>query len=80
MRLVGSVILPSSKIPLKYYLFFVMAGGNEAQRSDRMKLPKDSDDEVKRHVFRRSKQSLRCVHACHVLNLWLRRDGLSLNF
>jgi hypothetical protein len=32
-----------------------MAGGNEAQRSDRMELPKDSDDEDKHHVFRQVK-------------------------
>jgi hypothetical protein len=29
-----------------------MAGGNEAQRSDRMELPKHLDDECERHVFR----------------------------
>ncbi|MDR2706711.1 MAG: hypothetical protein LBC02_13100 [Planctomycetaceae bacterium] len=29
-----------------------MAGGNEAQRSERMELPKDSDDEGERHVVR----------------------------
>jgi hypothetical protein len=29
-----------------------MAGGNKAQRSDRMELPTDSDDEGKHHIFR----------------------------
>ncbi|MDR2705865.1 MAG: hypothetical protein LBC02_08830 [Planctomycetaceae bacterium] len=35
-----------------------MAGGNEAKRSDRMKLPKDS---VNAMFFDRSKRSLRCA-------------------
>ncbi|MDR2706700.1 MAG: hypothetical protein LBC02_13045 [Planctomycetaceae bacterium] len=38
-----------------------MAGGNEAQRSDRMELPKHWDDEGERRVFGRSKRSLRCA-------------------
>jgi hypothetical protein len=29
-----------------------MTGGNEAQRSDRMELSKDLDDDGERHVFR----------------------------
>ncbi|MDR2704625.1 MAG: hypothetical protein LBC02_02495 [Planctomycetaceae bacterium] len=42
-----------------------MAGGNEAQRSDRIELPKDSDDEC--HVFRQVEAvtALRFVPACH---------------
>ncbi|MDR2704966.1 MAG: hypothetical protein LBC02_04225 [Planctomycetaceae bacterium] len=43
-----------------------MAGGNEAQRSDRMELPKHSDDEGERRVFRQVKRSLRFIPACHV--------------
>jgi hypothetical protein len=44
-----------------------MAGGNEAQRSDRMELPKDSDDESERHVVRlvEAVTALRFVPACH---------------
>jgi hypothetical protein len=44
-----------------------MAGGNEVQRSNRMKLPKDLDDEGERYVFRQVKTvtSLRFVHASH---------------
>ncbi|MDR2704399.1 MAG: hypothetical protein LBC02_01345 [Planctomycetaceae bacterium] len=37
-----------------------MAGGNEAQRSDRMELPTDSEDEGEL-FFGRSKRSLRCT-------------------
>jgi hypothetical protein len=46
-----------------------MAGGNEAQGSDRMELPKDSDDEGERHVFRQVEAvtSLRFVPACYVI-------------
>ncbi|MDR2704957.1 MAG: hypothetical protein LBC02_04180 [Planctomycetaceae bacterium] len=44
-----------------------MAGGNVAQRSDRMELPKDSEDEGERHVVRQDKAdtALRFVPACH---------------
>jgi hypothetical protein len=45
----------------------VMAGGNEAQRSDRFELPKDSDDEGECPVFRQVEAvtALRFVPACH---------------
>jgi hypothetical protein len=49
-----------------------MAGGNEAQRSDRIELPKDLDiqirDESERLVFRQlsAVTALRFVPACHV--------------
>jgi hypothetical protein len=43
---------------VKNIYFFVMAGGNEAQRSDRMELPKDSNEEGECGW---SKRSLRCV-------------------
>jgi hypothetical protein len=48
-----------------------MAGGNEAKRSDRMELPKDSDDEDERHVFRKVEAvpALRFVPACLLLRL-----------
>ncbi|MDR2704394.1 MAG: hypothetical protein LBC02_01320 [Planctomycetaceae bacterium] len=44
-----------------------MAGVNETQRSDRMELPKDSDDEGKHHVFRQvnAVTALRFVPPCH---------------
>jgi hypothetical protein len=44
-----------------------MAGGKEAQRSDRMELPKDSDDEGERLVFWQVEAVtvLRFVPACH---------------
>ncbi|MDR2705335.1 MAG: hypothetical protein LBC02_06120 [Planctomycetaceae bacterium] len=44
-----------------------MAGGNEAQRSDRVELPKDSEDEGERHVVRRVEAVtvLRFVPACY---------------
>jgi hypothetical protein len=48
---------------VKSFHFFVMAGGNEAQRSDRMELPKHSD--MNAMFFGRSKRSLRFVPACH---------------
>jgi hypothetical protein len=38
-------------VVVKNIHFFVMAGGNEAQRSDRMELPTHSDDEGERSVF-----------------------------
>ncbi|MDR2704769.1 MAG: hypothetical protein LBC02_03220 [Planctomycetaceae bacterium] len=45
-----------------------MAGRNEAQRSDRMELPTDSEDEGERHVVRQVEAvtALRFVPACHV--------------
>jgi hypothetical protein len=48
--------------------FFVTAGGNEVQRSDRMELPKNSDDECERLVFRQVEAvtALRFAPACHV--------------
>jgi hypothetical protein len=44
-----------------------MAGGNKAQRSDRMELSKDSEDEGEHHVFGINGHfaSLRFVPACH---------------
>jgi hypothetical protein len=47
--------------------FFVIAGGNETQRSDRMELPKDSEDEGEYPVFRQVEAvtTLRFVPACH---------------
>jgi hypothetical protein len=44
-----------------------MAGVNEAKRSDRMKLPKDSDDEGERHVVRQVKAvtALRSCLPCY---------------
>jgi hypothetical protein len=38
-----------------------MAGVNEAQRGDRMELPKDSDVQIKTVFFGWSKRSLRCA-------------------
>jgi hypothetical protein len=43
-----------ASVPEFYFRFFQMAGGNEAQRSDRMELPKHLD-ECEHHVFRRVK-------------------------
>jgi hypothetical protein len=50
--------------------FFIMAGGNEAKRSDRMELPKDSDDEGECHVFRQVEAvtALYFVPTCQLLN------------
>ncbi|MDR2706142.1 MAG: hypothetical protein LBC02_10220 [Planctomycetaceae bacterium] len=47
-----------------------MAGGNEAKRSDRMELPKDSDDEGECHVFRQVEAvtALYFVPTCQLLN------------
>jgi hypothetical protein len=44
-----------------------MAGVNEAQRSDRMELPTDSDDEGEHHVVRQVEAvtTLRFVPACY---------------
>jgi hypothetical protein len=52
---------------VKNFHFFVMAGGNEAQRSDRIELPNDSEDEWERPVLRlvEAVTTLRFVPTCH---------------
>ncbi|MDR2704397.1 MAG: hypothetical protein LBC02_01335 [Planctomycetaceae bacterium] len=53
-----------------------MAGGKETQRSDRMELPKHSDDESERHVFRQVKAvtELRFRLPCCCVNFRLFRN------
>jgi hypothetical protein len=64
----GSVLyFRNYSVVVKNIHFFVMAGGNEAQGSDRMELPTHSDDEYERHVFWQVEAvtALRFVSACH---------------